>query len=97
MENHLFSNLERNIAHTEDVESALGDAAFKVTLIAREILARHRHLGEHRITQTKGIVDHYVNLEGPAAVSVEVGHHNHWDGKWVEGLHILKKAVDGAR
>jgi hypothetical protein len=93
MDSRLFSNLERVVAHTEDVEAGVGDATFLVTQIARERLSRHRHLGEHKITQTKGKVDHYVNLVGPAAVSVELGHHNHWDGSWVEGLHILDDAI----
>lgn len=93
MDSRLYTNLERVIAHHQDTEAGLGDSAFLVTQIARERLARHRKLEEHRITQTKGQVDHYVNLVGPAAVSVELGHHNHWDGSWVEGIHVLRDAV----
>lgn len=93
MDNKLYANLERTIAHSDEVERILGDHAFDKLLIARARLARHKHLGEHRVTQTHGGVDFYINLEGPAAVSVEEGHHNHWDGSWVEGLHIVKGAI----
>lgn len=89
----LFSRLEFLISHTDEVESALGDATFEITLRARDRLARHKKLGDHRVTQTKGKVDHYVNLEGPAAMSVEEGHHNHRGGGWVEGLEIVQGAI----
>jgi hypothetical protein len=99
MENiNIYATCERTIAHSPEVEQALGDEAFKITVLARSKLASHFHDGDHRITQTKGKVDHFVNLEGPSALSVEEGH---FSGKglntvYVEGLHILRDSV-GAR
>lgn len=95
----LFANVERVISHSDEVEAILGDAAFGVTGRARSNLAKHRKTGEHRITQTKGNVDHFVNLEGPAALSVEDGHFvgGQFQGdepKFVEGLHILRDAIE---
>lgn len=92
---NLYSNLERSIAYTDDVEAALGDEAFKITLTARGKLASHRKTGEHRITQTKGKLDHFVNLEGPSALSVEEGHfsNSHTEIIYVDGLHILRDSI----
>lgn len=92
---NLYARLESTIAHSDDIEAILGDEAFKVTTVARGKLAGHRKTGEHRITQTKGRVDHFVNLEGPSALSVEEGH---WAGEgvnkhWVEGLHVLRDSI----
>jgi hypothetical protein len=98
----LFSNLERTIAHTDELEGQLGDHAYTIMIRARGNLSRHRKSGEHRITQTKGKVDHYVNLEGPAAMSIEEGHFlggfyaNTESIRFVEGLHILRNAIGGA-
>jgi len=89
----LYRRLERNIAHTDEVEAALGDHAFVILAQARSILAGHRKTGEHKVTQTKGNVDHFVNLEGPAALSVEEGWHNERTGTFVRGLDILKGAL----
>jgi hypothetical protein len=88
----LFKNLERTIAHTDDVEGILGDFAFEILGRARANLARHHKHGTHRVTQDKGTVDHFVNLEGPAALSVENGWHKK-DGGFVKGLDILKGAI----
>ena len=101
----LFANLETVIAHTEELEAQLGDIAFGITTKARANLARHKKTGQHRITQTKGRVDHYVNLVGPAAMSVEEGHlvSGFYSGpgagewKYVSGLHVLRNALAEAR
>lgn len=89
----ILANLEKTVSRDPDLEGQLGDLTFEVTTKARANLARHRKTGEHQITQTKGRVDHYVNLEGPAPLSVEEGHHNARTGEWVEGLHVLKDAI----
>ncbi len=102
MENiRLFRILERTIAHSDEVESQLGDFAYGITLKARANLAKHRKTGAHRIVQTKGKVDHYVNLEGPASMAIEEGHflsgfyENTESIRWVDGLHILREAIGG--
>lgn len=100
----LRANLERVIAHTEELEAQMGDITYGITIRARANLAKHRRSGEHKVTQTKGQVDHYVNLIGPAALSLEEGHfvkgfyHGPGRGEWkfVQGLHILRDAIRGA-
>jgi len=95
----LYARLERTIAHTDEVEAALGDHAYPILIRARANLARHTKTGEHKVTQTKGKVDHFVNLEGPAAMSVEEGHFvnigDYEVGEFVEGLHVLRDAIGG--
>lgn len=97
----LYKNLERIIAHSDEVEQILGDEAFQITVRARARLSRHRKTGTHKITQTKGRVDHYVNLEGPASISIEEGHflsgffENTESIRWVDGLHILRDSILG--
>lgn len=88
----LYVNLERTIAHTQEMEQILGDAAFEITLKARERLAPHHKSGDHKITQTKGRVDHFVNLTGRAALSVERGWHDK-QGEFHPGLRILRGAL----
>ena len=84
----LFANLESVIAHSSEVEAILGDHAFEILSRGRANLAAHTKTGQHKVTQTKGKVDHYVNLEGPAAVSVELGHFDK-HGNWVRGIGIF--------
>ncbi|KAA9155547.1 hypothetical protein FPZ12_029570 [Amycolatopsis acidicola] len=84
--------LNRWAARDSEVEAALGDIAYEILGKARANLEKHHKTGVHRITQTKGKVDHYVNLVGPSSTSVEFGHHTK-NGEWVEGLHILKDAL----
>jgi hypothetical protein len=88
----LFKGLERTIAHSDEVESILGDEAYLILGRARANLARHHKTGSHRVTQDKGTVDHFVNLEGPGALAVENGWHKR-DGGFVRGLDILKGAI----
>jgi hypothetical protein len=97
----LYANLERTVAHTQELEGQLGDFAYTILIRARSNLARHRKTGQHRVTQTKGRVDHFVNLEGPAALSIEEGHflggfyENTESIRYVEGLHVLRNAIGG--
>lgn len=88
----LYKNLEKVIAHSDDTEQALGDHAFVILGKARGRLAGHRKQGTHKVTQTKGSVDHFVNLEGEAALSVENGWHTK-SGGFVKGLDIVKGAI----
>jgi hypothetical protein len=90
----IFSKAERVVAHLPELEEQMGDITFdKLTVPARARLAGHRKTGNHKITQTKGKVDHFVNLEGTAALAVEVGHHNIRDGEFVPGIHVLGTTV----
>lgn len=88
---HFLRAKERLARHHHGLGKAMGESNLKLSKSAKRNLGIS-DLSEHRVTQTKGKVDHYINLEGPAAMSVEEGHHNHWNGAWVEGLHIIKGA-----
>jgi hypothetical protein len=88
----LYKGLERTVAHSDEVEGILGDFAFEITGRARANLMRHHKHGTHKVTQDKGTVDHFVNLEGPASLAVENGWHTK-DGGFVRGLDILKGAI----
>ena len=88
----LYKSLERVVAHSNEVEAILGDHAFEILGRARGNLARHHFEGRHKVTQDKGRVDHFVNLEGPGAEAVEEGWHTK-DGSFVKGLNILKGAI----
>ncbi len=94
MENiRLYNGLERTVAHSDDVEGILGDFAFEILGRARANLSRHADArGRYKITQSKGRVDHYVNLEGPAPLATEQGWHAR-GGHFVRGLNILKGAI----
>lgn len=89
----LYARLERVIAHSDEVEGLLGDAAYLILQRSRSRLAAHRRDGDHKVTQSKGRVDHFVNLEGPAALSVENGFHHAKTGEFVRGLNILKGSI----
>lgn len=90
----IFANAERTVAHLDELTAQIGDIAFEqLTVPARAKLARHRKSGDHKITQTQGRVDHFVNLEGPAALPVEVGHHNVRTGEFTPGIHVLGSTV----
>jgi hypothetical protein len=88
----LYKSLERTVAHSNEVEGILGDFTFEILGRARANLARHHKQGTHKVIQDKGSVDHFVNLEGPAALAVENGWHKK-DGGFVRGLDILKGAI----
>lgn len=88
----LYKSLEKVIAHSDEVEGILGDFAFEILGRARANLVRHHKHGTHKVTQDKGRVDHFVNLEGPASLAVENGWHTK-KGGFVRGLDILKGAI----
>lgn len=76
-------------------KSATAAEALSIGVRAEAALAGHRHDGDHKVTVTEGRrSDAFVNLEGPAPMSVEFGH---WTGykarAYVPGLRILRDAA----
>lgn len=57
-------------------------------------LASHYQDGKHSISWETGDADGYVTMEGPAALSVELGHHG-FGGRYTEGTRILRDALGG--
>lgn len=77
-------------------KDAVSDAGERVASKARANLASRRDRNRHSIETEQGIVDYYVHLVGPGALSLELGHHNNRSGEWVEGARILRDALGGA-
>jgi hypothetical protein len=88
----LYKQLERIVARSDPTQEVLRRFTAVLASSARARLARHRKRGKHTITTRKGAVDHFVNLEGEAALSIENGWHAD-DGSFVRGLDILKGAL----
>lgn len=68
------------VAHLPGVVDAVNDTAKERASISRAKLAAHRYSGAAQITVTRGGVDSFVNLDDPAALSIEFGH-------WVKGKY----------
>ena len=79
------------ISHMGGVHSELGDVARSRKRNAERRLAMHRYSGAAQVTISEGAVDWFVNLDDPAAMSIEFGH-------WVKGKYedpLKQKFVPG--
>lgn len=92
-------DFSKNMAKMDKVQDALADHAKKVQRAAEALLAVHRDTGAHKVDYVGnssvyeyGHIDHYVELTGPAPISVEFGHRTK-NGKWVQGLYIMTRAM----
>lgn len=92
-------DMSKHLAQDDDVQKALRSHAKKVMHVAEALLAIHRKTGSHsikyeghRAAAEFGHIDHYVVMEGPAAVSVEFGHSTKGN-TWVQGLYIMTRAM----
>lgn len=87
------------VSHTPEARGAVRAEAGVVAGRAEGRLAAHRKTGKHRVTETHGDVDSFVNLEGPAVLSVEFGHmvkgkfEDPEHPKKVPGLYIITGAA----
>lgn len=85
------------IAHMPGVVAAVHKAAVKNSNGAKRRLAAHRETGAAQVTVTQGDVDSFVNLDDPAALSIQFGHfvggmYFDWEKpKYVPGLYILRE------
>src|SRR5690606_15798559 len=92
--------VNRRVVRQPGVRAATYEAAQEIGAKARANMARHRFHGnetDHEVTVTRGRVDAFVNLEGPAPGAVEIGH---WykgnlgvTPKFVPGLYIITGAA----
>lgn len=85
------------IAHMPGVTDAVHDAAQENAAGAKARLAAHRDTGAAEVTVTRGAVDSFVNLDDPAALSIQFGHFvkgkfETEDPKYVPGLYILRES-----
>lgn len=88
-------DMSEHLAKDDKVQAHLRSHAQKIAARARGLLAAHRKTGDHKVNYEGhassikyGHIDHYVVLEGTAAVSVEFGHMAK-NGRWVMGLYVL--------
>jgi hypothetical protein len=89
----------KNLSKDDRVQRALREHAKKVARTAKALLAPHRDTGAHKVEYVGhasiheyGHIDHYVELTGPAPISVEFGHRTE-NGRWVHGLYIMTRAL----
>lgn len=92
-------DISKHLAKDDKVQAALRARAQKMARVGKSLLAAHRKTGAHdvkyeghRSAVAYGHIDHYVIMDGPAPISVEFGHHTE-NGKWVNGLYILTRAM----
>ena len=92
--------LNEVVSHLEGVRDEVHDHAKDVGHTAQGRMSGHHRSGEHEVTVTRGEVDSFVNLVGPAPESVEFGH---WvkgkfekkdEPKYVPGLYIITGAAE---
>jgi len=91
-------DISKAVSKMDPVQDALTKHSRKVADMAASLLAPHRKTGAHDIDYIGhwsevqfGHIDHYVVMDGPAAVSVEFGHRTK-EGEWVRGLYIMTRA-----
>jgi len=90
--------IAQRVARQKGVKLAVRAQRDRIANEAKALFAAHDNPGGHRITVSSGKTDGFVNLEGPAPLSVELGH---WQDtsegpEFVEGLHVLGRAVGQA-
>jgi hypothetical protein len=86
------------ISHLGGVKDAVKDEAQEIGHRADARLAAHRYSGAADVNVTSGGVDSFVNLEDPAALSIEFGHwvkgkYETETPKYVPGLYIITGAA----
>jgi len=92
----VYKDAAEKLAHLDGVTAAVVEAAGPTLRRARQLLAEHTSDGdgEHHEVQLRlgERTDAFVDLVGPAPVALEIGHVSK-NGKAVDGLHILKRAL----
>jgi hypothetical protein len=85
------------VAHMAGVKAAVTVERDKLAAVAEGLFASHDNPGGHSITTSEphdfASLDAFVNLEGPAPLSVEFGHWTPDHKQHVEGLHILGRTI----
>lgn len=84
------------VAHMPEVVAAVRVERDRVAHIAEGLFEPHDNPGGHQITTSDGESDAFLNLDGPAPLAVEFGHWTPNHTRFVEGLHILSRAIGEA-
>ncbi len=86
------------ISHLDGVVDAVAEEAKEIGVRAKARLTAHKYSGAAQVTVTHGDVDSFVNLDDPAALSIEFGHmvkgkFEDDEPKFVPGLYIITGAA----
>jgi hypothetical protein len=81
------------IKNEPGVVAAVALTADKIAVEADRRLEMHRYEGEAKVTVSHGKTDSFVNLDDPAALSIEFGHIHNITGRYVHGLYIVTGAA----
>ena len=84
-------DVDSRMSRAVEVRTELDRQQSRIAQRARSNLAGVRDTGAHHIATRRGAVDRYVQLEGPAPLSIEAGHYTR-TGTYVPGHHILSNA-----
>jgi hypothetical protein len=90
----LYKNLEEIVASMPGVRDEVHHVAEVGAAEAEARLAAHHHTGNAKVTLTHGDKDSFVNLEDPAALSIEFGGYNVWARRRLPGMYIITGALD---
>lgn len=85
------------VSHLPGVVASVANQAQKIGAKAEAKLRAHTYEGHASISITHGETDSFVNLDDPAALSIEFGHDlvyfGNETGKHVPGLYIITGAA----
>lgn len=88
--------MNQTISHLPGVIGAVRAEAVQIGARAEARLKAHFYEGEAEISVTHGAIDSFVNLDDPAALSIEFGHtlyvHGQKTGRQIPGLYIISGA-----
>lgn len=81
-----------------EVEAAVRDARDRIAAFAEGLFASHDKPGGHEIVTHDDPTsdDALIDFIGPAPLAVEFGHWTPDHDEFVEGLHVLSRAIDQA-
>lgn len=85
--------MNKRVSHLPGVVKSVRNQANRIADKAEVRLAAHRYEGQAEITVSYGRTDSFVNLDDPAALSIEFGHDHNVTGKPVKGLYIVTGAA----
>jgi hypothetical protein len=94
----VYAFTDEHVAHLRGVRVELHAEADAIAARAKVDLRSHRDTGNAKITVTRGNqLDYFVNLDDPAALSIEYGREAYDTGDRhvgaMQGLYILHKAA----
>lgn len=83
----------KKLVNLPGVQDAVLSERDQIARRAKSLFAKHDRPGGHRITTTRSRPDAAVWLEGPAPRAIEFGHFTPSGDKYVDGLHIIGRAM----